>query len=132
MNKYQRYRQKCISEGRCPHCGKPCAPYFECAERREYKRFNYYLGRMVRAGLLSQTKRKTGNLYKMRDSSVEIVFYDRHTDKRNLPRIGKKYLDIENMILQIFKDSPNRSFSVADVDELILLEATRLKRETCK
>lgn len=38
FNKYQRYRQKCISEGRCPHCGKPCAPYYECEERREYKR----------------------------------------------------------------------------------------------
>lgn len=38
MNKHQRYRQKCISEGRCPHCGKPCAPYYTCEERRNYKK----------------------------------------------------------------------------------------------
>lgn len=37
MNKFQRRYEKCKREGRCPHCGKPCAPYFECAERRAYK-----------------------------------------------------------------------------------------------
>lgn len=37
-DKYKRYKQKLVSEGRCPHCGKPCAPYVECEERRAYKR----------------------------------------------------------------------------------------------
>lgn len=39
-DKQKRYRQKCISEGRCPHCGKPCAPYYECDTRRLYKKKN--------------------------------------------------------------------------------------------
>jgi hypothetical protein len=36
--KSNNYRQRCRLDGRCPHCGKPCAPYAECADRREYKR----------------------------------------------------------------------------------------------
>ncbi len=35
--KHSRYRQKCKEEGRCPHCGKPCAPYHECEERHKAK-----------------------------------------------------------------------------------------------
>lgn len=40
MNKQKTYRQKRISEGKCPHCGKSCAPFYECEERREYKRIS--------------------------------------------------------------------------------------------
>ncbi len=40
MNKHKRYRQKCIRDGRCPHCGKSCAPFYECEERRKYKRLS--------------------------------------------------------------------------------------------
>ena len=36
-NKQKRYKEKLISEGRCPHCGVPCAPFVECEERRAYK-----------------------------------------------------------------------------------------------
>lgn len=39
-NKHQRYRRRCIEQGKCPHCGKPCAPYGECEERRRYKAMN--------------------------------------------------------------------------------------------
>lgn len=35
--KQERYRQRLIAEGRCPHCGKPCTPFAECEERRAYK-----------------------------------------------------------------------------------------------
>lgn len=31
------YRARLKASGKCPHCGKPCAPFFECPERREYK-----------------------------------------------------------------------------------------------
>ncbi len=37
MNKYQRYRARLRAEVKCTHCGKLCAPYFECDDRREYK-----------------------------------------------------------------------------------------------
>lgn len=41
------YKMRCISEGRCPHCGKPCAPFTECEDRRRYKRERYLKRGMV-------------------------------------------------------------------------------------
>ncbi len=41
IDKYDRhkaYRERSRVKGRCPHCGKFCAPYYECEERREKKR----------------------------------------------------------------------------------------------
>lgn len=40
-NKFVTYRLKCAADRRCPHCGKPCGPYYECEERRAYKRQRY-------------------------------------------------------------------------------------------
>jgi|SRR6266700_7786220 len=37
-NKQAKYRRKCLIEGRCTHCGKPCAPYSTCEKRRESSR----------------------------------------------------------------------------------------------
>ena len=41
FRKNRRYRQTRARGGRCPHCGVKCAPYYECDERRAYKRENY-------------------------------------------------------------------------------------------
>jgi len=30
-----------VSEGQCPHCGITCSPYYECEQRRAYKRNRY-------------------------------------------------------------------------------------------
>lgn len=38
MTNQQRYRLKAKASGCCPHCGKPCAPYLTCEERRESER----------------------------------------------------------------------------------------------
>lgn len=32
------HRRRLRDKGLCPHCGQPCAPYYECAARRERKR----------------------------------------------------------------------------------------------
>jgi hypothetical protein len=37
VHKNKRYREAQKAKGCCPHCGKPCAPYYECEERRAYK-----------------------------------------------------------------------------------------------
>lgn len=50
--KYSRRAHKCESEGRCPHCGKPCAPFFACKERRESQRMSRILREMVNEGLV--------------------------------------------------------------------------------
>ena len=36
-NKYDQRRAQCRTYGTCPHCGRPCYPYYECADRRAYK-----------------------------------------------------------------------------------------------
>lgn len=38
MNKQTKYRRKMAECGRCPHCGKPCEPYYACDERRKAQR----------------------------------------------------------------------------------------------
>ena len=43
-DKHKRYRLKMQALGRCPHCGRPCAPFAECAERREAVRLRRNLG----------------------------------------------------------------------------------------
>lgn len=37
MDRHGAYRKRCKEDGKCPHCGKPCAPFTECEERRNYK-----------------------------------------------------------------------------------------------
>lgn len=46
FTKQARYRQRLIESGRCPHCGRPCQPYYECEDMRR-KRRERYLRRKV-------------------------------------------------------------------------------------
>ena len=39
------HRQRCRTEGRCWHCGRACAPYYECDDRRRYRRRRTYEAR---------------------------------------------------------------------------------------
>lgn len=50
MTKQTAYRMRQAQAGRCPHCGKPSAPYYECAERRMKKRQLTVLRELRRAG----------------------------------------------------------------------------------
>lgn len=38
LNKSQRYQLKLRRAGKCPKCGKPCAPYYECDYHRQINR----------------------------------------------------------------------------------------------
>jgi hypothetical protein len=49
-DKHSRWRQKMVSEGRCPHCGKPCEPFYECEQRRANKKINRILKEAVAQG----------------------------------------------------------------------------------
>lgn len=55
--KQQRYRQRCIDEGRCPHCGELCAPYYECADRQRKKRLLVALKQLEREGIIVAMRR---------------------------------------------------------------------------
>lgn len=55
QDKWSRYRRKCQDEGRCPHCGKKCWPWYECEERRWKKKLGAILSELVRRGEIERT-----------------------------------------------------------------------------
>lgn len=105
MDKYQRYKQKCVSEGRCPHCGKPCAPYYECDERRAYKKSDRALQSLVNLGIVTKTRQSNGqNTYRGVASPPKLIgrqrgYVIKSIDCRHLPRIRKKYFNVKNLIM---------------------------------
>jgi len=128
MDKYQKYRKKMVGAGRCPHCGKTCAPYYECEDRRAYKKSNIALQNMVKVGMLFCKKQPDGtNLYKLKNSDIRIVSHKTSdNDRRNLPRLGKKYINAKKMILDIFKEN-NRALHVDEVSDILMQKICDLK-----
>ncbi len=63
----------------------------------------YNLRRLVKAGKLKSKRQYNGmNLYGLKDDSIEIISYTIcDDDPRYSPRIGKKYVDVGNIITQI-------------------------------
>lgn len=60
LNKWQRRYRKLRKEGRCWHCGKPCAPWYECEDRRKYKYARYQKSSESRVKYRRPRKRKQG------------------------------------------------------------------------
>jgi len=56
QTKQQKYRQKLIAQGLCPHCGKPCSPYYECKKRRWEHGINRALRELIKDGLVGKDK----------------------------------------------------------------------------
>lgn len=130
MDKYQRYKQKCVSEGRCPHCGKPCAPFYECDERRIYKKANRTLQYLVNLGIITKTRHSNGrNTYKGVASSPKLIgrqqgYVTKSTDCRHLPRIGKKYFNVENLIMDELGEN---ALTGEEIDKLVWDKITASK-----
>lgn len=106
VKKQERYRQKQIRVGRCPHCGKLCAPHYECEERRASKKTIRLLNRMVKTGFLKKTMKGQGCWFTVDNPNAEMpIVYERHDDdKRGMPRIGNQYIDWSKLILSIFTE----------------------------
>lgn len=64
-NKWIRYRKRLRAKQCCPHCGKPCAPYFECEVRREYRRLKY------REKVLKKIRENENELKKLKIFKIE-------------------------------------------------------------
>lgn len=109
MNKYSRYRRKCVQEGRCPHCGKPCAPYYECDDRRAQKRILYVLHRLRKAGLISRESHGRGCEATWRKingadfDSIKTKISGRTGDSRKQPRLNNRPVDSEAIFLEILR-----------------------------
>lgn len=96
MDKHQRYRLKCRSEGRCPHCGKPCAPFAECDDRRAWKGVHRVLSRGVKDGIF----KKTAGGYQLKDATIKVVtkVSGRKGDRRFLPKFAYMPTDPEEAV----------------------------------
>jgi len=102
INKYQRYMQKCVREGRCPHCGKPCAPYYECDTRRGIKRVTYYLKKLEKAGVVERIKTETGTLWRHTGKPPKYKVVSKRSggpnDFRHMPRRPQAIVDYLNSL----------------------------------
>ena len=102
------WKARQVAMGRCPHCGKPCAPYRECERRRFTRRF-YRSARILEKLGLIIVERINGRaaIYKSTGKVGKVREYNsgREGDRRLLPRIGKKPIDnIEEIILRIAEE----------------------------
>ena len=138
VNKYQRYRQKCLREGRCPHCGKPCAPYAECDDRRKTKNVYRVAKRFVAAGMVSARKGERGRVWwKLTNSDPSLMpvskVSGRDGDKRFWPKIADTPVSVEALVhaaaLDVAHASSNETFTEAHVETRIgEIRATYSKR----
>lgn len=128
--KNRRYRQKQISEGKCPHCGKPCAPYYECDKRRQYKKMLYSLNRLVIAGHIEQI----GGKYRALDNSIPLKkmrvleYNTKPDDKRIWPRIGRKYINIIEIVTAILEDA-GQPLREQEIYDRLMNKITDMKRD---
>jgi hypothetical protein len=111
MNKHQRYRQKCVSEGRCPHCGVQCAPFLECEDRRLRKRLLRVLGMAVKAGAVEKLSKGGKTTWRFRADAPwpKGKVSGRPGDRRLLPKIGDKPTNAGPIIRWIAQDIATRS-----------------------
>ncbi len=132
LNKYQRYRHKMISQGKCPHCGKPCAPFYECEDRRKRKSMSKLLRRMVWAGILSrEIKPGKPTLYSKVEQETKIEYRGRKIsswDRRFFPRINKKYINIEEICIEILREEEN-PLHIKELYKRFLQKLSKMKSE---
>ncbi len=127
--KGKRWRQKQIKAGRCPHCGKPCAPFYECDERRNYEKSKKLLNRMVDTGFLKKRREGVFNLYSVDNPNAEmpVTRECRDDDMRYMPRIGKQYINWDELFVRVLKEE-NKPMSEKDILEKSFEIITRFKR----
>lgn len=97
LNKWQRRYRRLRGQGLCPHCGRGCAPYFECDVRRLEKNVRRLIDRMHKQGAAEPIGRGwvlTGKPY--RGKTIKP------NDARHLPRFAKRPID-EDSQADIFK-----------------------------
>lgn len=128
-NKYTRYRQKQIKAGRCPHCGKPCAPFYECDERRMNKQVSKSLNKLIQIGLVI----RTDGLYRANPikpilSKRAMGYRTKEGDRRRWPRIGKKYLDIKEIMVIILREG-GKPLDMGEIESRMVQKITEIKRE---
>lgn len=99
----KRYKAKAIAEGRCPHCGDPCAPYFYCERRRLVHRIYVSMRRAIAAGVVKKIDNGKGRRASWKFLGREYGWPSsrasgRKGDKRLWPRMDDKPVRANSVI----------------------------------
>jgi hypothetical protein len=106
-------RQYRIDHGLCPYCGEEAAPYYLCTKHREIGALGRLLDRSVARCILSREKDK-GRVYYNKptgfnpptaaDFEWRDTYFDmKPNDKRRRPRMGKRPVDLDETLIEIFE-----------------------------
>ena len=134
--KHKRYREKMRKEGKCPHCGKPCLPYSECATRRQQRKVTYTCNRLVLIGAIEKTSdskyRYLENgkpLKKLRCFAYKI----QDDDSRLYPRNGTAYIDVKKLCIDVLEEE-GKPLTTEELEDRLKVKIAqiRVKRITAK
>ena len=128
ISKQIRYRQKNIAQGKCPHCGKPCSPFYECEDRRNIKKLQGMLRRMAKSGIIEmKSLQGKPTIYKSLDLTKSITEYKTNDgDSRKFPRVGKQYIDISELAIQCLS---GKKLDENELIKAIMEKITEIKRK---
>ncbi len=84
---------------------------------------------MVNYGVLDCKKQPDGtNVYRFKNGSIDIISYIiSPNDPRYLPRIGKKYINLESLITNLFNQ--NNILNENEIENKLAQEIVRLKQK---
>lgn len=107
-------RQYRIDHGLCPVCGDEAAPYYLCHKHRQIGMVGRMLKLMAQRGVVEQSKENGRNYYRVAPGHErrvdEFSWRPRGSeldpnDKRFRPRLGRRPVDLDETLVQIFLDA---------------------------
>jgi hypothetical protein len=108
-------RQHRIDHGLCPICGEEAAPFYLCHDHRTYAAFERMLNRMSERGIAKKEKIKGKNYWSIpagwNGPRVEDFHWNprmgelKLSDKRLRPRMGRRPIDLEDTLVEIFREA---------------------------
>lgn len=116
MDKYKRYRQKMISQGRCPKCGTESFPFHYCQKHRMVSNLNRALRQLLKLGVVVQNEQ--GEYKATGQEFIGVQYNIKENDRRKLPRFNYKPMDdkfIEQAIFDALTEA-QRPLSDKDIE----------------
>lgn len=130
-------REYLVDHGLCPVCGDEAAPWYLCWNHRQVNSIRRICNKFAERGVVIKSKDGSGNLYKAapdmeaKYAQYRWAKYDfgnmPESDKRLRPRLNRRPVDLDETLLQIFRDS-DRPLSEEEV--IVAWGKLRSKRKT--
>ena len=120
FHKQRSYRRRSIAAGKCPHCGKQSAPFYECQDRRTYKKIFRILARGAKVGAVVKIKSKGRTTWRFPLNPAAWPAerpLKKRRDKRLLPKFGDKPFKYEKLIVElaVLRRKRQRTFTEAEI-----------------